>query len=727
MSRSAARRPVIAVGGHVVFEGRTWQVVAMDGSVVRLAAEDGALTSVLAGYLCAATDFAVVGARPAGGVPQWGLIETVPVREQERALAWQRHLQEIECGLPSGPGSPGVPRPAYALERPMGDRVKAKADELAALGWSGVSPATIRRMRARYRRQGLWGLVDHRTTKPSSRTGRADEQVVVAVLEALRRQRGRSKGTLAGLRELTRQVLAESHGPDAAVLLPPVSTFNRLVRALADPQELLPGRPARTAASPAPPFTPAMALRPGEQVMLDTTRLDIMAVSDHGIAGRPELTIALDVATRSILAAILRPAGTKAVDAALLLAEMAVPHPVRPHWPACLHLAHARIPYERLLDIDARLEHAAARPVIVPETVIVDRGNIYLSAAFRAACETLGVSLQPTPPRQPAAKGPVERTFASINTLFCQYVAGYTGSSVVQRGRDVEKEACWTVAQLQDLLDEWITAGWQPRPHEGLRHPTMAQAVLSPNEMWAALIAAFGYTPVPLTGRDYIELLPTRWHKITDRGIRISHRTYDDAILNPLRGQPSDIHARGGKWEIHRNPHDARQVWIRLPDGHLAEIGWIHRDHVHEPFNDHLWQHLKSEVEHRGDSERYEADLADALQAILTRARTGTDARPSARETAEVKRVRPALPAWPDTPAIAGSGGGGGAAQILRETSGTSMRLPGQATGDDPGSDGVESLDDLDDTDEDDDQDWAAAAEAGGFGIYDARQEAEQW
>ncbi|MBT2472582.1 DDE-type integrase/transposase/recombinase [Streptomyces sp. ISL-66] len=721
MSSSGARRPVVAVGGHVVFEGRTWQVAAMDGSVVRLIAEDGTVTSLLTGYLCAAADFAVVGARPAVGVPQWGLFETVPVREQERALAWQRHLQEIECGLPGGPGSAGVPRPAYALERPISERVEAKAAELASLGWVGVSAPTIRRMRARYRRQGLWGLVDHRTTKPSSRTGRADEQVVMAVLEALRRQRGRSKSTLAGLRELTRQVLAEAHGPEAGRLLPPVSTFNRLVRALADPREL-PGRPARTASSPAPPFTPTMALRPGEQVMLDTTRLDIMAVSDHGVASRPELTIALDVATRSILAAVLRPGGTKAVDAALLLAEMAVPHPVRPHWPACLHLAHASIPYERLLDIDTRLEHAAARPVIIPETVIVDRGNIYLSAAFRAACETLGVSLQPAPPRQPAAKGPVERTFASINTLFCQYVAGYTGSNVVQRGRDAEKEACWSVAQLQELLEEWITAGWQPRPHEGLRHPTMAKAALSPNEMWAALIAAFGYMPVPLTGRDYIELLPTRWHKITDRGIRISHRTYDNAILNPLRGQPSDIHARSGKWEVHHNPHDARQVWIRLPDGHLAEIGWIHRDHVHQPFNDHLWQHLKTEVEHRGDSEQYESDLAGALQAILTRARAGTDTRTSASELAEAKRVQAGVPAWADTLAIAG-----GAAQVLGETSGPSVRLPGQATGDVPGLDGVESLDGLEETEEDDDQDWASAAEAGGFGLYDARREAEQW
>jgi hypothetical protein len=33
----------------------------------------------------------------------------------------------------------------------------------------------------------------------------------------------------------------------------------------------------------------------------------------------------------------------------------------------------------------------------------------------------------------------------------------------------------------------------------------------------------------------------------------------------------------GGKWEVHLNPHDVRQVYIRLPDGHLHEVPWIHR------------------------------------------------------------------------------------------------------------------------------------------------------
>lgn len=79
-------------------------------------------------------------------------------------------------------------------------------------------------------------------------------------------------------------------------------------------------------------------------------------------------------ATRSILAAVLCEEGTKAVDAALRLAEMAVPHPLRPTWPAALAIAHASLPYQRLLTLDQRLEHAAARPVVVPETIVVDRG-----------------------------------------------------------------------------------------------------------------------------------------------------------------------------------------------------------------------------------------------------------------------------------------------------------------------------------------------------------------
>ncbi|GGZ30004.1 transposase [Streptomyces olivaceoviridis] len=536
---------------------------------------------------------------------------------------------------------------------------------MTALGFPRVSRLTVQKMRLVYRKQGLWGLVDMRTVPTRSRrpTGYADERVVAAVLEALRRQRGRSKGTVKGLQVLVGQILEETHGR-GVVEMPSRSSFYRLVSVLADPADRL-GYGARAATAPGRGPVAPVVLRPGEQVQIDTTRLDITAVLEDGSLGRPELSIAVDVATRSILAAVLRPHGTKAVDAALLLAEMAVPHVARPTWPAALRLSRAEVPYVRMLSLDARLEGAAARPVIVPETIVVDRGKIYVSESFVAACETLGVSVQPAPPRRPRAKGVVERTFGSINDLFCQHVAGHTGSSVACRGRDTVAEAQWTIPQLQDFLDEWIVC-WQNRPHEGLRHPMLAKTALTPNEMWAALITVCGYVPVPLTGVDWLELLPVRWQRITERGIRIDYRTYDHEVLDPRRGRCSDAEVKGGKWGVHHNPHDARQIWVRLGDGQFHEIPWVHRDHVHRPFNEQMWRHVRDEVEQRGEREQHEAELADVLDQLLRRTRGTGAGAPSKRRgrrspvtapgsTAVLEGLAVGLPA-PRQSAVADSG-----------------------------------------------------------------------
>ncbi|MFE9067592.1 hypothetical protein [Streptomyces violaceusniger] len=177
MAAPAVRQ--VKPGAYVTFESRAWQVAAVAGASVRLVDEQGQTASVLASFLFADPTFAVV-ASPAPGVVPWGLLETVPARERERALAWQRHIREIETGLPGGPASCGMPRPEYDPDkRSMAEREQAKADELAQLGWPQVSRATVRRMRARYHAHGLWGLVPRR--KPTRATGRADERVVAAV------------------------------------------------------------------------------------------------------------------------------------------------------------------------------------------------------------------------------------------------------------------------------------------------------------------------------------------------------------------------------------------------------------------------------------------------------------------------------------------------------------------------------------------------------------------
>ena len=202
-------------------------------------------------------------------------------------------------------------------------------------------------------------------------------------------------------------------------------------------------------------FTPSFAARPGEQVQIDSTPIDVLVLLDDGLPVRADLTIAVDVATRTICAAVLRPVGTKAVDAALLLARMLVPEPMRPGWSQALRMAASRLPHARLLDIDTRMQAAAARPVIVPDTIVIDHGKVFVSDTFTRACERLGISVQPCRPGTPTDKAIVEATLGSINTLFCQHVAGYTGPNVTRRGADA-RGAAWTVAELQELLDEWL-------------------------------------------------------------------------------------------------------------------------------------------------------------------------------------------------------------------------------------------------------------------------------
>ncbi|WP_327180486.1 Mu transposase C-terminal domain-containing protein [Streptomyces sp. NBC_01334] len=614
------------------FEGRTWMVAALVGGQVRLIAENGEMAALLLGLLFGDAEFEVVDAPAALQVPPLGLLESLPAPVRERALAWERHVREVETGHPDGSGVSGLVRAGYdPAVRTLAQREEAKAAELSAAGMA-TSAVTVRRMRARYRDGGVWGLVDQRVARPRSALGRADERVVAALREVLEVGRDRSSGTLGRLRVYTERLLAERHGP-GAVPLPSTATFNRLVHALADGGGLLGSARQRRwrSARPAPPFVPTTVMAPGELVMMDSTVLDAFVVLDDGVVERPELTIALDVATRSICAAVLRPKGTRSVDAAQLLAQMMVPAPMQSAWPEALAMQRSVIPYERLLSVDARLEGAAARPVITPRMVVVDQGKVFVSSSFVAACGSLGISLQPAPPGNGPAKGHVERAFSSINTLFAQHVAGYTGSHTGERGRNAQGEAVWTLAQLDDLLQEWIVCGWQEREHDGLRHPMMPRRALSPNEMWAALVGVCGYVPVPLGREDYIELMPLKRQKINDYGIRIDYRTYDHQVLNPYRGEAST--AADGLWEIHYNPHAPDEVWVRLPKAGRPQgygweaVPWIHRTLVSAPFTDFTWQHVRRTVAQRGSRVSHEHDLALALRELLERAAAGHGSR----------------------------------------------------------------------------------------------------
>ena len=211
-------------------------------------------------------------------------------------------------------------------------------------------------------------------------------------------------------------------------------------------------------------------------------------------------------------------------------------------------MARSVLPYERLLAIDERLEHAAARPVIVPETIVIDHGKVFVSRNFRSSCRLPGHHLPARPPgHRPRRKAHIEKDVR---------LGGHAVRPVRGRLRRAQRRPprpqrrgrsrcgpCW------NCRSSWTsgssrpgrtgrTTGCATRPHPGGRSPRTRST-----PRWSRRP---GMSRSRFSAEDYIELLPARWRAVNAYGIKISHRTYDAEELNPLRRQPSGVRRTQG-------------------------------------------------------------------------------------------------------------------------------------------------------------------------------------
>ena len=620
-------------GDRVGYAGVFYTVVGVSGTLVRLADVDGRVDAVTLAVLQSAADFGVVGRAARPPVPAAASLDGLPAAAVEQARWWENHIVEVLRGRRPDAAEGSRPRPEYdPAEHSLTRREQAKVAELRAAGFA-VTVSTVRRHRQRYELQGLVGLVDRRVDRRTPDFGRVDAAVVEAMRTAIAQATDASSRTAGFVLWRTEQLLV---GSAQTVALPSRRTLYRLFDKLATGKHTTGSARTRRSVAHRPygPFGQLTVSAPGEVMQIDSTPLDVLVVLDDGVVARVELTGMIDVATRSVTAAVLRPT-TKSVDASVLLARTVTPQPMRPGWADALRMARSVLPHQRLLSIDARLEHAAARPVIVPETIVCDHGKVFISHNFRASCRFLGINFQPAHEGTPTDKPHIERMLGSVATGFAQFVAGYTGANTERRGRKIEDGPLWSMLELQELLDEWIIAAWQNRPHDGLRDPASPGRAFTPNEKYAALIEAAGYVPVAFSGEDYIELLPARWQTINTYGIRINHRTYDAEALNPLRGQPSGVKAKNNRWEIHYDPYDVSRVWVRDPcgEGWICAV-WKHLHRVPAPFGELAWDHVR-----KGLPEATEAEIADAVNALLHRAHRGPDEPAAPKKSRRDKRV----------------------------------------------------------------------------------------
>ena len=138
-----------------------------------------------------------------------------------------------------------------------------------------------------------------------------------------------------------------------------------------------------------------------------------------------------------------------------------------------------------------------------------------------------------------------------------------------------------------------------------------------------------------------------KWRQINDYGIRIDNRIYDCAELGRYRRQPSGLAGKRGLWEVHYDPYDLAQVFVRNHhDGGWITVAWTHLPMVAAPFADFTWRHARRLVAESG-REVTETEIARVLDNLLTRAEHGPDT--AGRKIAA--RTRAALAAhWAPTP-----------------------------------------------------------------------------
>ncbi|GAA1993957.1 ATP-binding protein [Catenulispora subtropica] len=629
----AGLRPgVLAIGARVLMEEVAWTVVGLAGTQIHLADASGTVVTEDLAAVCSRGIIDSAAAPPRPSLAS-GLLPGVPTEAVEEARWWKGHILEVLTGRSPGMAASAPPRPEYDPERrTLAQREAAKAAELTAAGHQGVSARTVNRKRLRFEKRDLAGLVDWRSNRAQQVGGRQDPRVVEATRKAIAETDLASTRSVGFIRWRVQQILDAEHG--AGVLsVPPRTTFYDLFNKLARGTHATGSARTRQsqASQPDTPFGVFTAIRPGELMQIDSTPLDVAVRLSDGVIGRVELTGLIDVATRTVTAAVLRPS-TKSVDASLLLARTVTPEPMRPGWSEALAMARSVLPHHHMLELDERLAHAAARPVIIPELIVCDQGNVFVSTNFRTACQLLGIDFAPAHAGAPTEKPHIEKMMSSVGSMFAQFVSGYLGSSVEHRGRRPEAEPLWSLMELQELLDEWVVAAWQNRPHDGLRDPACPGRMFTPNEKYASLVQAAGYLPLALSADDYIELLPAKWRAINHYGVKIDHRTYDvldgsgseEEFAHVRRQRSGDVEHKG-LWEVHYDPYDVTRIWVRNHWDRSAgwfTLFWKHLRCAPMPFGELAWDHALAQRRAQGHSPD-EAETAEVVADLLRRAKSG--------------------------------------------------------------------------------------------------------
>lgn len=366
------------------------------------------------------------------------------------------------------------------------------------------------------------------------------------------------------------------------------------------------------------------------QVQIDHTVIDVIVVDERErlSIGRPYLTVAIDVYSRTIVGMVVTLEPPSAVSVGLCLA----------------HAAGDKRPWLERLGVEADWPMSGK-----PKMLYLDNAAEFKSEALRRGCEQHGIRLSYRPPGRPHYGGVVERVIGTAMRRIHE-LPGTTFSNPVERGGyDSEKMAALTLAELEKWLVLAVAA------YHGSVHGTLGQ---TPAGRWITGVTAAGAPPVTASPTAFlVDFLPVIRRTLTRTGFVIDHVHYFANALKPWIGRRDSF----GPFIIRRDPRDISRVWVLEPDGH---------HYVEVPYRSisnpavSAWEHRQAlaRLRERGAGQVDEAalfrmieqmrHLSETASKTTKRVRREAARRQQTRDTQPINRASP-MPAAPVVPASA--------------------------------------------------------------------------
>ncbi len=425
----------VGVGTRFVYDGEAVEVIELAattaGNEVVLKDVRGRVQRLSLKELLFSDRASVIpdGTGPAGGdTDELASVVLDQLGDDEREATAERagHMREVLTGFRSGSpelAADAEPRDEYASAVPLEARKAAKAEEL------GVTVRTIERWLAAFREHGEAGLAPRRG-QAGGPAASADQRWVETALEVMVEHTNSSRPSRTLVIERTRARVIARFGT-GVVPQPSRATAFRILEDLEGRHPLFRLSTKRNrdiAGRPEGPYGKLRPTRPGEYLLMDSTRLDVFAFDPLTLRWvQAELSVGMDWYTRCITGVqgdagfdqgrgcrdgALRIFPASAVQRATGRAARSGPSTASraPHW-------------SMLLSRGSGL----ASPPIAPETLVVDHGKVYISDHLSSVCQRMGISVQPARLRTGRDKGPVERFFRTLREDLLQALPGYKG------------------------------------------------------------------------------------------------------------------------------------------------------------------------------------------------------------------------------------------------------------------------------------------------------------